>query len=134
MSNPSHPTERHQKEAARIRLQTTIEKVQAQLDRNASQRKTLELQILEMPNGISQLKQFVRLNQLQNRERGLTKRIEELNFQLSCLESYRIPSRDPDDTYDEWATVDKEQKALATEKALAKSRQNRNERDNDKER
>lgn len=133
MSKQTVKHERHRKKATRTHLQTTIKKLKAELVQNTTRRKKLEMQILGMPNGISQLRHFVKLNQLENREKALVKRLEGANFQLSCLETYRVPSRDPEDTFDEWKVAENEMKALEAEKALSKIRENRMNKENDKE-
>lgn len=134
MSKQTTQRGRHQKEATRTRLQTSIDQIKFQLDRTASKLKTIEKQILDTPNGVDQLKLFIKLNQHQNREKAFLKKLDALQFQLSCLESYRIPSRDSSDTFDEWGAVENEMKAQETRKALEMARQTRMDKENDLER
>lgn len=132
MSENPIQSKQHQKELAQVRLQAAIEKVNTQLGRNTSKYKTLEQQILEMPSGINRLKEFVKLNQLRNREKSLIKKLVELNYQLSTMEIYRIPSRDADD-FDEWRVVENAEKENQAKKALEKSRDTRQRAENDKD-
>lgn len=121
-----------QDEAALTALDNSIQDVQNQIDAVVSKRQAIEVGIASTPEGVANLKQFWKMKNLENSELYLTKKMERLKFQKSLLEPQRnIPSRDPEDTFDEYAAAEREQKALEEER-LAKIRENRKERD-DKE-
>lgn len=133
MSKQTTQRERHQKEAARISLESSIEQLSNKIDAIHKRRIAIEHQIINTTTGIANLRNFIRLRQLEAQEKQLITRLEQLKYSQSLLTPKRnIPGREQDE-FDEWAAAEKEQKAIDTENALAKTRESRQSKENDKE-
>ncbi|KAB2912873.1 MAG: hypothetical protein F9K23_18295 [Bacteroidetes bacterium] len=123
-----------QDEATLTALDNSIQDVQNQIDTVVAKRQAIEVGIARTPEGVANLKQFWKMKNLENSEQFLSKKLDRLKYQKSLLEPQRnIPSRDPEDTFDEYAAAEREQKAIDAERALEKSRQNKMNKENDKE-
>lgn len=131
--NKTSQKERHQGDAALISIESSIEKLSNKIDDVHKRRIVIENTIINTRSGISNLKNFIKLNQLESQEKQLVTRLEQLKYSQSLLTPKRnIPGREQDE-FDEWAAAEKEQKAIDSENALAKTRQSRQSKENDKE-
>lgn len=130
MSKQSIQKERLHGDVSRKSLEFQIEQLTNKIEAIHKRRIAIENSIINTSTGIGNLRNFIKLNQLQSKEKQLVTKLQQLKYSQSLLTPRRnIPGREPDE-FDEWAAAEREQKAIDAEKTLAKARQNR---ENDKE-
>ncbi|KAB2912651.1 MAG: hypothetical protein F9K23_18725 [Bacteroidetes bacterium] len=133
MSKHTPQKVRHHSDVSRISLESSIEQLSNKIGAIHKRRIAIEHQIINTTTGISNLRNFIKLNQLENQEKQLVTRLEQLKYSQSLLTPKRnIPYREQDE-FDEWKVAENEMKALEAEKALSKIRQTRQSKENNKE-
>ena len=110
-------------------LQSSIEQLSNKIDAIQERRIAIENKIINNPSGIANLKQFIKLNQLEKQEKQLVARLEQMKYTQSLITPKRnIPNREKEE-FDEWRVVDQ----YNVEKSLSQIREARQNRENNKE-
>lgn len=133
MSKHTPQKVRHHSDVTLISLESSIETLSNKIDAIHKRRIAIEHQIINTTIGIGNLRNFIKLNQLEAQEKQLVSTLEKLKYSQSLLTPKRnIPYREQEE-FDAFGAGEKEQNAIDAEKALAKAREARQQRENDKE-